>query len=70
MRKLNKEALYVIAAVQGYRDLKINESNIGMSDKDWFTPTEKYFNSIPKDVMKKAGINQNRFDLESLLLLE
>lgn len=67
MRQLNKDALYVIGAVQGYKKLKTDEKNIGMCDEDIFSLTEKYFKSIPKEIMEKANIIQNRYDFELLL---
>lgn len=72
MIKMNETLLYIIATVQDYKRYLVGKNHldklINKDQLDWFLETEKFFNSLDKELFDNAGIKQNRFTLENILL--
>ena len=66
--KLNKEILNTVLAVQYYKKHKIAEGILlNTKNRDWYTPTEEYYHSLPDYILEKAGLKKNINDFEKVL---
>lgn len=56
---LSEELLTVLLAIQQKKALAITESNIDGFNSSWLDALERYFYSLPKDLMQRLGLKRN-----------
>jgi|GEM_PF-1201336 len=67
--KMSEGLLDLIIMVQDYRKLLISEMMFKVAhdlphEKDWYTQTQKYFNSIDDSILNKYGLCKNNISFE------
>lgn len=62
MRKLNKAALHIVSAVQALRSFAIRDASVTGKNKDWMQACRDYYDRIPDQLMREAGMVKNEYD--------
>ena len=63
---LNKTLLELLCAVKAKQKLAIIESSIFEEKSDWMKELRNYFNALPDDKMKEAGLVKNEYCIRAI----